>query len=140
MKILNFNFPDDLLYEPEKHLWVKIEDNNIISIGVTDLGQYIAGKIFQVVTKNKGEKVNSRTIIFSLESAKWIGKFRLPISGEIVDVNEQVIKNPSLINQSPYENWIVKIKIDNMETVKNVFKKIQEVYKQFEEEAKRIVR
>jgi glycine cleavage system H lipoate-binding protein len=140
MKILSFNFPDDLLYEPEKHLWIKIEDNNVISVGLTDLGQYMAGKIFQVTTKSKGEKINSRTVIFSLESAKWVGKFRLPIEGEIVDVNEEVTRNPSLINQNPYESWIVKIKINDIGVIKNVFKTIQEVYKQFEEEAKRVVR
>ncbi len=140
MKVLGFNFPDDLLYDTEKHIWIRIENDNVISIGITDLGQYMAGKIFQVTVKNKGEKISSRTIIFSLESAKWIGKIRLPIEGEVFDVNDKVIKDPSLINQSPYDNWIVKVKVDDVSTVKNKFKTINEAYKQFEEEAKRIAR
>ncbi|QGA54233.1 glycine cleavage system protein H [Sulfolobus sp. E5-1-F] len=140
MKILGFTFPDDLLYEPEKHVWIRIEDNNVISIGVTDLGQYMAGKIFQVTVKQKGEKVNGRSILFSIESAKWIGKFRLPIEGEVFDVNENVVKNPSLINERPYDSWIIKIRIVDVDVVKRTFKPIQEVYKQFEEEAKRVVR
>ncbi|WP_338602003.1 glycine cleavage system protein H [Sulfolobus tengchongensis] len=140
MKILGFTFPDDLLYDPEKHVWVRIESDSVVSIGVTDLGQYMAGKIFQITVKQKGEKVNGRSILFSLESAKWIGKFRLPIEGEIIDVNEEVIKNPSLINQRPYDSWIVKIRVNDMDVIRNVFKTIQDAYKQFEEEAKRVVR
>ncbi|BCU69133.1 glycine cleavage system protein H [Stygiolobus caldivivus] len=136
MNINGFEFPEDLLYYPEEHVWIKIE-GDIITVGITSLGQYMAGKIFEVSTKNKGEKINSRSVIFTLESAKWVGKFRLPLEGEIVEVNEAVIKNPALLNDNPYEAWIVKVKgvYDDKK-----LKKIDEVSKLFEAESSRVVR
>ena len=136
MNINGFDFPEELLYYPEEHVWIKVE-GDVITVGITSLGQYMAGKIFEVSTKNVGEKVNSRTILFTLESAKWVGKFRLPIEGEVIEVNETVIKNPTLLNEKPYEAWIVKVKGKYDE---KKFKKISEVASQFEADIKRIVR
>lgn len=136
MLIEGFEFPDDLLYYPEEHVWIKNE-GDIISIGITSLGQYMAGKIFQVSTKPKGEKVSPKAVLFTLESAKWIGKFRLPIEGEIVEVNEEILKNPALLNEKPYEAWIVKVKGSIKD---NKFKTISEVKAIFENEAKRVIR
>jgi len=50
------------------------------------------------------------SVIFTSESTKWIGKFRLPAEGEMIDVNENALKNPTLINEKPYDTYIVKIK------------------------------
>ena len=136
MQIEGFEFPDDLLYYPEEHVWIKSE-GDLIVVGITSLGQYMAGKIFQVTTKPKGEKVTPKTVVFTLESAKWIGKFRLPIEGEIVEVNEEVIKNPSLLNDKPYEAWIIKVKGSIKE---NKVMKIEEASKIFENDAKRVIR
>ena len=136
MRVGDFEFPEGLYYYPEEHVWVRIE-GDVITVGITSLGQYMAGKIFQVTAKNKGEKVTSRTVLFTLESAKWIGKFRLPVEGEIVDVNEEVLKNPALINERPYESWIVKIKGS---IKKEKLLTTYEAVKVFEEDVKRIVR
>ena len=136
MKVGDFEFPEGLYYYPEEHVWVKIE-GDVITVGITSLGQYMAGKIFQVTTKSKGEKVTSRSVLFTLESAKWIGKFRLPVEGEIVDVNEEVLKNPALINERPYDAWIVKIKGS---IKKEKLLTTNEAIKVFEEDVKRIVR
>ena len=136
MQIEGFDFPDDLLYYPEEHVWIKSEEDLLV-IGITSLGQYMAGKIFQVSVKPKGTKITPRTVVFTLESAKWIGKFRLPIEGEIVEVNEEVIKNPSLINEKPYEAWIVKVKGSIKE---GKVMKIEEALKIFENDAKRVIR
>lgn len=135
MQVEGFDFPDNLLYYPEEHVWLKTE-GEIITIGITSLGQYMAGKIFQVTTKNKGEKVNSKTVVFTLESAKWIGKFRLPIEGEIIEINEEVLKNPALLNEKPYEAWIVKIKGN----IKGKVLPVSEAVKIFENDAKRVIR
>ena len=136
MQVEGFEFPDELYYYPEEHVWVKIE-GDVITVGITSLGQYMAGKIFQVTAKNKGEKVTPRSVLFTLESAKWVGKFRLPIEGEIIDVNENVLKNPTLINERPYEAWIVKIK-GNIKKEKLL--PAGEAVKIFETDIKRITR
>ena len=136
MNINGFEFPEDLYYYPDEHVWIKVE-GDVITIGITSLGQYMAGKIFQVTTKEKGDKVNYKTVLFTIESPKWVGKFRLPVEGEILEVNEAVLKNPTLINEKPYEAWIIKVK-GSWSSEK--FKKINEVSKIFEEESKRVVR
>jgi glycine cleavage system H protein len=74
MNINGFEFPEDLLYYPEEHVWIRVEGDTI-TVGITSLGQYMAGKIFQVTVKKPGEKVTSRSVLFSVESPKWVGKF-----------------------------------------------------------------
>ncbi|BBG23518.1 Glycine cleavage system H protein [Sulfuracidifex tepidarius] len=139
MKVGNFSFPDDLLYDTEKHVWIKVE-GNVVTVGITDIGQYIAGKIFQVTVKEVNEKVNPRSNLFTLESAKWIGKFRLPLDGEVIDTNKEVVDDPSKINKDPYSAWIVKVKVSNPEQVKSKFKDIKASLPDFEREASRLVR
>ncbi|MCQ4345513.1 MAG: glycine cleavage system protein H [Sulfolobaceae archaeon] len=136
MNINGFEFPEDLLYYPEEHVWIRVE-GDIVTVGITSLGQYMAGKIFQVTVKKPGEKVTSRSVLFSVESPKWVGKFRLPVEGEVVEVNEKVLRDPSLINKDPYGSWILKIK-----GVVDVgkLKKLEEARKLFEEESQRVVR
>jgi glycine cleavage system H lipoate-binding protein len=136
MNISGFDFPEDLLYDEEKHVWVK-EEGDEIKVGITSLGQYMAGKIFQVSTKNEGEEVTPRSTIFSVESAKWIGKFRLPINGKIIEVNKEVIDNPGIINEKPYDAWIVKIKV---ESFTKKLKTLSEAAEKFKEEAERVAR
>ncbi|AEB94767.1 MAG: glycine cleavage system protein H [Metallosphaera sp.] len=137
MEINGFSFPEELLYDPEKHVWLKL-DGNLATLGITDLGQYMTGKIFQVSTKNVGDKITSRTPVFTIESAKWVGKFRFPITGEVIEVNKEVIDNSGLLNEDPYKNWIVKIKVDSID--RNAFKPLSEVIQLFEREAGRIVK
>ncbi|AEE94561.1 glycine cleavage H-protein [Acidianus hospitalis W1] len=138
MNISGFEFPEELLYDEEKHVWIKKEKNNVISIGITSLGQYMAGKIFQVSTKEVGEKVTPKSTLFSIESAKWVGKFRLPITGEIIAVNENVIKDPSIINEKPYDAWIIKVRVESIDERR--FKTINEAYEKFKEEAEKVVK
>ncbi|BDC19119.1 glycine cleavage system protein H [Acidianus sp. HS-5] len=136
MNINGFECPEDLLYYSEEHAWIRVE-RDIITIGITSLGQYMAGKIFEVSVKDKGEKVNSRSVLFTLESAKWVGKFRLPIEGEVIEINEEVVKNPALLNEKPYDSWILKVRGTYNEAK---FKKISEVSKEFEVESERVVK
>ncbi|MEM4138991.1 MAG: glycine cleavage system protein H, partial [Sulfolobaceae archaeon] len=137
MLIDGFEFPEELLYDPEKHIWVSLNEN-IAIIGITSLGQYLAGKIFQISVKEKGSIVTPRTIIFTIESAKWIGRFRLPVEGVVLEINEEVIKKPEIINKDPYKAWIIKIYVNNLNEFRNSLKKIHEVKKNFEDEIRRL--
>jgi glycine cleavage system H protein len=139
MQIGQFDFPDELLYDPEKHLWFRFQ-GDVVEVGMTSLGQYMAGKIFQVTVKGRGEEVSPRSVVFSLESAKWIGKFRLPLEREVVEYNEEVVRNPSLLNSSPYSAWIVRIKVRDAEKSKSKLKSVEEAKGSFENEVKRLVR
>ncbi|QKQ99237.1 glycine cleavage system protein H [Metallosphaera tengchongensis] len=137
MEIKGFSFPEELLYDSEKHVWAKVE-GQYVTLGITDLGQYMTGKIFQVTAKNVGEKIGPRTPVFTLESAKWVGKFRFPIKGEIVEVNQEALDNPGKVNEKPYDTWIVRIKVEEME--REAFKPLEQVRSEFEREASRVAK
>ncbi len=114
MEIEGFNFLDDLYYD-DNHFWAKKENGNFI-IGATDFFQNLAGDVVFIELPMVGTKVEQGKSFSSLESGKWVGKVYAPLSGEIVEVNEELEDEPELINDSCYdEGWIVKIKPSNAE-------------------------
>ena len=110
MQIDMWDFPDELFYD-EKHSWAKI-DGDIAIIGVNDFTQYLAGEISYVDLPMEGDEFKVGDAIGTVETGKWLGKYYAPVSGEIVEVNEALEDDASLINSSPYgDGWIVKIKM-----------------------------
>src|SRR4030042_6655349 len=112
--IEGYNFPDNLYYHKD-HAWAKIESNGNIRAGVNDFYQKSAGDISNIDIPFEGEKVVQGEICARIQSAKWIGKFVSPISGEIIKANIELEINTSLINKSPYgEGWIMLVKPSNL--------------------------
>ncbi len=112
-EINGMKFPLDRKYyiKDGAHIWLK-EDNNYYKIGMDAFAAEIVGFLtYLKITKNK---VKNGEPIGSFESAKFVSRFYSPIDGEIVSVNKEVINNPRLINDNPYESWIVTIKPKNM--------------------------
>ena len=110
MQIESYNFPDDLYYE-KNHFWAKEDADGNVIFGATDFFQKLAGEIVFIELPAKGAKVRQSQSFSSLESGKWVGKVFAPVSGEIVDANDELDDLPELINQSCYdEGWIGKIK------------------------------
>lgn len=110
MRIESYNFPDDLYYE-KNHFWAKKEADGNILFGATDFFQKLAGEVVFIELPVKGTKVQQGQSFSSLESGKWVGKVFAPVSGEIIDANDELDDSPELINQSCYdEGWIGKIK------------------------------
>ena len=106
------NVPDDLLYTKD-HEWIRIADD-IATIGVTDFAQGELGDIIFIEFPNKGIKYQSGDPIGTIEAVKTVADLFIPVSGEIIDVNEELESTPELINSAPYrEGWIVKIKLSN---------------------------
>jgi len=115
MEIEGYNFPDDVYYE-KNHFWAKVDDEENVVVGATDFFQKLAGDIVFIELPMTGTKVEQGKPFSSLESGKWVGKVYAPVSGEVVEVNEDLEDEPELINESPYdEGWIVKIKPQNLE-------------------------
>ncbi len=123
MEIMGYNLPDDLYYE-KNHFWAKVLDDGNVLFGATDFFQKLAGEIVYIELPLKGAKVKQGQSISSLESGKWVGKIFAPLSGEIIEVNEELEDSPELINSSPYEDgWIAKIKPSDLESeLKNLLK------------------
>ncbi|MDH7487460.1 MAG: glycine cleavage system H protein [Anaerolineae bacterium] len=108
MKIDRFEFPDDLYYDRE-HGWARV-DGDVVTQGITDFGQAIAQEIVYAESPRPGREVEQGQTFMSMESGKWVGRIKAIVSGTIQEVNEELEWEPTLINDSPYEDgWLVKI-------------------------------
>ena len=105
----NCDIPDDLLYQVEKHVWVKRDADASAWIGITDVAQKLAGKIIVVTPKKEGRAITRGQSVGTVESSKFVGPVPSPLTGEIVAVNVALAENPGILNQDPYGNWIVRL-------------------------------
>lgn len=109
MKVEEFDFPDDLYYS-EDHMYARVE-GDVVVVGLTDYGQHIAGTIEYIDELDKGEEVNQGKAFTSIETGKWVGALKCPVSGEILEFNEKLTDQPDLINKDPYgEGWMIRVK------------------------------
>jgi glycine cleavage system H protein len=105
------NIPEDRCYWVEKHVWARLEANDMVTIGITDVAQNMAKGIVNATPKDPGRTVQKGKSAGTLESGKWVGPVTSPVTGEIVEVNETMKGKPSLINSDPYgDGWFVRIK------------------------------
>lgn len=101
----------DLFYT-EDHEWVKVEDDEAY-IGLSDYAQNSLGDIVYVDLPDIDDEFDKEEGFSAVESVKAAADVYMPIGGTIVAINEDLFDNPELLNKDPYENWVVKIKIDD---------------------------
>lgn len=108
------------LYYTKTEEWLKVE-GDIGTVGITDYAQDQLGDIVYLEESEKGAQVKQGKEFTAVESVKAASDISAPISGEIVEVNEKVIEDSSLMNSDPYgEGWVAKIKISNPDELKNI--------------------
>jgi glycine cleavage system H protein len=113
MEIQGYNLPEDLYYE-KNHYWVKAE-GDILIMGMDDFAQQLAGDIVFVQIPFAGKKLKVGKKFAQVESGKWLGKVYAPVNGELIEGNEALEAEPSLINQDCYgKGWMFKIKPADM--------------------------
>lgn len=101
------------LYYSKDHEWLKVEEDYLI-IGVTDFAQEELGDIVFVELPEVDEEFNKDDSFGVLESVKAVSDTFIPVSGRIIEVNEDLIDNPELINEDPYgEGWLIKVDPDD---------------------------
>ena len=115
---MSVNAPSELKYTKE-HEWTKIE-GDIVAVGITDFAQNSLGDIVYVELPEIGSTLTHGNAFGVVESIKSVSDLYAPISGEVVEVNTKLEKNPELINGNAYESWIVKIKINNKGELNNL--------------------
>jgi glycine cleavage system H protein len=114
--VLGCNIPEDLYYLVEKHVWARREDELVV-VGLTDVAQNLAKGIISVTTKRVGRTLAKGKSVGTVESSKWVGPVPAPVGGEIVAVNEQLERDPGLLNRDPYgEGWIAKLRAEDWES------------------------
>jgi len=113
--IKGYAMPDELYYH-EDHSWSRV-DGTKGTVGMTDFFQKEAGDIVFVDLPEEEEEVEQGEVCGKIQSRKWIGKLVAPVSGEIVEINEELEDDTSLINTDPYgEGWILVIEASNLDS------------------------
>lgn len=102
---------EGLLYS-ESHEWVKV-DGDIATIGVSDYAQSEMGDITYVDMPDVDDEVSAGEEFGALESVKSSSDLYSPVSGTVVETNSEVEDSPELINEDPYKNWIIKVKMSD---------------------------
>ena len=108
------------LYYTKSDEWLKAEDD-IGTIGVTDYAQDQLGDIVYLEKVKIDKKLKQGENLTTIESVKAVSDVNAPVAGEIIEVNEKLLDDASIINKDPYgEGWIAKIKIENKDELKNL--------------------
>ncbi|USK74740.1 glycine cleavage system protein GcvH [Peribacillus frigoritolerans] len=111
--------PKELRYTKE-HEWVKTEDGTV-RIGITAFAQSELGDIVFVELPEIGDELKANEPFGSVESVKTVSELYAPISGKVVEVNEDLSDNPEYVNESPYEKaWMVVLEPSNASDIENL--------------------
>lgn len=133
MKIGGIEFPEDLYYD-RQHDWARVEGDVVVQ-GMTDFGQRIAQEIVFVEMPRAGREVEQGETFMSMESGKWVGRIPATVSGRILEANNELEWEPTLVNESPYdEGWLVKIQMADPSELDNLMKADSPEFKAFMEE------
>lgn len=113
------NVPDTLKYARSDE-WVRL-DGEIATIGITDYAQHELGEIVYVELPAAGSNVLAGVAFGVIESVKAVAEVLSPISGEVVEANSPLSDDPSIINNSPYQDgWMIRIKVSDMEVANDL--------------------
>lgn len=108
---------ENLKYTKE-HEWIRVEDDGVVVIGITDFAQGELGEIVYVEVETVGETIEKDEVFGTVEAVKTTSELYMPVTGEVLEFNaaldESEGDDPGLINTDPYgEGWIVKVKVDD---------------------------
>lgn len=111
--------PKELRYSKE-HEWVKVEDGKA-RIGITHFAQNELGDIVFVELPEVGDEIQMNETFGNVESVKTVSELYAPVSGTVVEVNEELSDSPELVNESPYEQaWMVVVELSNPSEVEEL--------------------
>lgn len=123
MKEINdLNLPDDVKYTKD-HEWGKLS-NDIITIGINDYAQDQLGEVVFVELPEIGDTFSQGDEFGSVESVKAVSEIYIPVSGEVVEINEGLEDAPELVNTDCYnKGWLIKVKPENVSEMDNLMDK-----------------
>ena len=104
------NIPAELRYTKE-HEWIRVE-GDVAYVGITDYAQSELGEIVFLDINTEGETIAQSEVFGSVEAVKTVSDLNMPVTGEVLEVNEAINDNPELVNSDPYgEGWMIKIQL-----------------------------
>ncbi|HRO66643.1 MAG TPA: glycine cleavage system protein GcvH [Pseudobdellovibrionaceae bacterium] len=108
----NYKLPEELYYTKE-HEWALV-DENTVTIGITEFAQEQLGEVVYVELPSEGQKITQGQTFGVVESVKAVSDLYAPISGTVVEVNNSVTDNPTVLNDDPMNvGWLIKIELDS---------------------------
>ena len=112
------------LFYSEDHEWVKL-DGNKAYVGISDYAQHSLGDIVFVELPEVDAEFTNGDVFGVIESVKAASDMIIPLSGKVLEVNENIVDNPVLVNENCYESWMILIEITNMEQLKGLMNEEQ---------------
>ena len=110
------NIPNELKFTKD-HEWIRIEGDTA-TIGITDFAQSELGDIVYVEVETVGDTMDREEVFGTVEAVKTVSDLFLPLSGEIVEFNEELESEPEKVNTDPYgEGWLIKLKMSNLDEI-----------------------
>ena len=123
------DLPQDLLYS-EEHEWVRTNDDGTALIGITDFAQDQLGDIVYLSLPKAQSAVTQFGRIGEVESVKSVSDLFSPVSGEVVEVNQEALDHPERINEDPYgQGWLFKVRLGSADELEKLLSAAQ--YEQF---------
>ncbi|MEE1386975.1 MAG: glycine cleavage system protein GcvH [Prevotella sp.] len=107
------------LYYSESHEYVKIE-GDFAYVGITDYAQNALGNVVYVDLPEVDDEVEADEDFGAVESVKAASDLISPVTGTVVEVNEALEDKPELLNENPFENWIIKVKLSDTAEIDNL--------------------
>jgi glycine cleavage system H lipoate-binding protein/TusA-related sulfurtransferase len=104
------DFPEDVLYDLDNNVWVKLESKNVATLGITSVHAALVGKVTKITFKPIGSPLRKGQSVATIESVRYFGVVRTPLTGTLVETNSVLSTQPKLANDFPYESgWFGKI-------------------------------
>ncbi len=104
--------PDDLKYA-KSHEWAKLEDNQIVRVGITDFAQDELGDLVYIELPKPGQRVSLGEQCAVVESVKTASDLYSPVDGEVTEINDSLTDEPERVNEDCYHSWLFCVKADN---------------------------
>lgn len=113
------NIPAELKYTKD-HEWVKV-DGNVATIGITDFAQGELGDIVYVEIETVDEDLDAEEVFGTVEAVKTVSDLFMPVSGKVIEFNEEIESEPSVVNTDPYGNgWMIKVELSDSSELDNL--------------------
>lgn len=108
------SYSEQLRYA-QTHEWANLEEEGLVRVGISDFAQSELGDLVYIELPAVGQYVSVGEPCATVESVKAASELYAPVSGEIIEINQEVIDDPELVNDDAYENWLFCIKAEDLD-------------------------
>jgi glycine cleavage system H protein len=116
------NVPEGLKYT-ESHEWIRADEDNVVTVGITDYAQQEMTELVYVELPEVGQQFSAKDEIAVVESVKSASDIYAPVSGEVVEINDALADDAAIVNNSPFDDgWLFKLKLSNPSELEHLMK------------------